>query len=490
MSYFAAGGSNLHVFVYALRFPELIYVSAGATLTTVVVPLYSSLMAKNGRGRADVFLQNILNISGLLLIVLVAAGVLLAPVIPVLTGFRDTPAEYGYAVFYLRALMPVMFFFGISSVFQGMLQSNGRFTAAACVTLPTSLAIFIYIFLFGERFGVTGLMFATAIGLSLQAVFLVPSVIKTGFRHRFVFDYKDEGVATAARMTPPVLAGVSAYQLNTFFNATLATYFGATAMLRINNAQQFVFILTLSFVYSLTAVYFPKLTRLWAAGDTDGYIQCLAESTATALFFLIPLAVGFMTLRYEIFDLIARWGRFGAEDTRLTGDFTGLYALGVIAMGLKEIFDRGFYAQKNAKTSAAVGFMIMGVNVAFSLVFMRFIGAYALPLSYAVSCTAGVCALAFKMRKKCGGMPGRFLSDNLKCAAAALIMGAAVVMVSMLLKRAFIMEDLLSRIVRLMVPVSIGATVYFAAAYLLRVPYCVKAAGNIMMKWRKKAADG
>ena len=491
MSFYDAETTSIGIFVYALKFPDVIFTSVGTALTTVVVPMYSSMLAKNERARADMFLSNIISVSGLLLIALVIAGAVAAPVFPAFSGYSGDAGSYAYAVFCLRTLMPVMFFFGLSFIFQGMLQSNGRFFMPACVSLPTSVLTVAYIFFFGDRFGVTGLLFVMLAGLSLQAVFLVPSVIATGYRYRPSFGFKDPELVAAAKMTPPVLAGVSAYQINMVFNVSMATYFGATALLRLNNAQNLMLAAALSFVYSITAVYFPKLTASWASGDADAYRSGLSEAIVTALFFLLPLSAGFILLRYRIFDLLARWGSFGAEDVRLAGDFFGLYSLGMIAMGLKEILDRGFYAQKNTKISAAVGFLIMGANVAFSLILMRYAGAYALPVSFSASCTVGAAALILIMRKKCGAFFAGATGDAIKCAASAAVMCAAVALASYLTNRAFSLPEenvtIAARTARLVVPAAVGACVYFAAAYLLRVRCCRRMFAGIIKK--RGAAD-
>ena len=472
ISFYGGGDIRLNIFMYALNIPNVIFTSVGAALIIVVVPLYASILSKDQK-KADDFLHKIISVAGLLLVALAAAGFLLAPVIPMLGAYRYEPENYKYAVFSLRVLMPVIFFFGLSNIFQGMLQTNGRFLAPAAVSLPTSLITICYIFFFGDRYGVTGLLFTTLAGLSLQVCVLIIPVIKTGYRYRPRFGFRDPEIVSAARMAVPVLIGVSAYQFNMIFNATMSTYFKAEALLIY--AQNLILVSVLSFIYSMTAVYFPRLARLWTSDDAPGYKFCLTEIINTALFFLIPLTVGFIALRYQVFDLLARWRNFGERDMLLSGDFMGLYAIGIIAMGLKEILDRGFYAQKNTRISAVAGFFIMGVNIVLSLILMNFIGVYALPLSYSISSCAGVAVLYIKMRKICGPFTG-IARDIFKCAAAAVIMGAVIIAQLYFLKRmdAYRYGEVITRAVRLFAPVLSGVIIYFAASYLMGVMYCKK----------------
>lgn len=471
MSAYGAEDTRLNIFVYAYKLPDLIFTSIGATLTTVVVPLYSSLLAKGEDGRAKAFLDNIISITGLLLLLLVGLGLMIAPVFPIFSAYSRDPEQYQYAVFSLRVLMPVMFFYGMSYIFQGVLQSHNRFLLPAAVSLPSSLTVILYVVLWGERYGVTGLLFAIFLGLSLQAVILLPGVFKTGYRYSPSFLFKDEEIVMAARMMLPVLAGVSAYQLNMIFNLSMSTHFGAVALL--SYVQNLLLVSVLSFVYSVTAVYYPRLTARWSVRDEEGYGAFLGETITTALFFLIPMSFGFILLRYQVFDLLARWGRFSHQDMILAGDFMGLYALGIVAMGLKEILDKGFYSQKNTKISAIMGFVIMGANVCFSLFFIRFMDVRALPLSYSVSSTIGVCGLLAVMKKKSPSFTRGVLPTVAKCFASAAIMGIAIIVELYFLNGLELSSQILTRAVRLFVPVVTGVAVYFAAAYALRIPYCV-----------------
>ncbi|MCL1852589.1 MAG: hypothetical protein FWF88_06090 [Peptococcaceae bacterium] len=117
--------------------------------------------------------------------------------------------------------MPIMFFYGLNYIFQAILQSQWRFKLPALVSLPSSLVVIIYVCVLGRVFAVTGLLFASLLGLSLQALILVPAVIKVGYRYRFRLELSPD-IKLALKLSVPTFISVVAYQVNILFNYCLS----------------------------------------------------------------------------------------------------------------------------------------------------------------------------------------------------------------------------------------------------------------------------
>jgi putative peptidoglycan lipid II flippase len=143
------------------------------------------------------------------------------------------------------------------------------------------------------------------------------------------------------------------------------------------------------------------------------------------LFLVLPAALGFFLLRFEIMEFLL--GRNNAyADTILAGNLMGMYALGVIAIAFKEVADRGFYATKDSKTRAGFGLLIMAVNVGAVIALVPRFGAYAMPLAYGAAAAAGSAGLLIRLQLRSRFVTFRFLAEVLKTAVAAGVMfGAA-----------------------------------------------------------------
>ncbi len=468
MPVYGAKDISLNIYSYALNLPNVIFTCIGTLLTTVVIPVYSGLLAKEDTKKAKSFLDNILTVSGTLMIALVGIGMLIAPFIVGFSAYGQVPDQADYAVYATRVLMPVMFFHGLCFIFQGILQSHGKFKLVAAVSIPTSLTTMFYMIFFGKQFGVDGLLIATLVGLCAQSLILLPAVLKTGYRYKPSFNLKNPELRSCSKLIAPVLLGVSAYQINTLYNVTIASEFNVVTLMV--NVQNLLVTSVLTVVYSATAVYYPRLTVHWALNNIEEFKKSLSEIISGLLFLLIPATLGFIAVRYSLFNLISRWGEVTWDDILLSGNMLALYAMGIWALGLKEVFDRAFYAQKNAKISGFVGLLIMVANVVFSLSLLKVCGVFALPLAYSLSSSLGVSVLIIFMYKKIGKLDTDLWKHIIKCTASALIMFLFVIMMQLAIQP-FVNNRLLSRVLELGVPVFVGVAVYFVSVCLLKVKH-------------------
>lgn len=485
MSFYGADNLELNIYSYAIAIPNTIFNCFGTALSTVFIPIYAGHLAKGENDKAARFANNIITIASAFTAALILVGIALSPVLPKLTSF-DSGEGYGFAVKALMIMMPVMLFYGLNYIFQGILQSKGKYGWPAFVSVPSSLVVIGYVFTLGDKFGVTGLLLATFIGLSLQALILIPPAIKAGFRYKPSFKLKDEDVINAGKMTVPVLIGVSAYQFNMFFNTTMIARFDGMVTL-LTFVQNIVVYMVLAFVYSVTAVVYPKLTASAAEGKMDEYKYTLTSVLSTTLTLLVPITFGFMTVREPMLQLISNYGKITDSDIKKAGLLVLMYSIGIIGVGSKEILDRAFYALKDTKLPAINGFIIMAVNVVLSLTLTNIIGAYGIPLAYSVASLTGLGVLLIALRKKIGQYCKGLGTNFVKCVISGIIMSVAVIAVNFGLDNVISSDSLIVRLVKLGVPVCVGVAVYAVMIVILRVDAVKPIVDLIKRKVFKKA---
>lgn len=462
MSFYGASDAYLNIYSYAVSVPNIIFTCFGTALSTVVIPIYAGYVAKGERGKAKSFADTLLTVTTVFTSLLVLVGVAISPFLPRFTSLGDL----GFATRALMIMMPAMLFYGWNYIFQGMLQSHGKYGWPAFVSVPSSLVVIFYVVFLGDAYGITGLLVATLIGLCLQALILLPPLFKEGYRFCPCFSLENEDMRTALRMTGPVLLGVSAYQVNMFYNTTMIANFEGMVTL-LTYVQNITLYLVLAFAYSITAVLYPKLTAFAARDDMDGYKEALCKVLSTVLMLLIPATFGFISVREPLLELITKWGKVTDGEITAAAGLLMMYAVGIVGIGLKEILDRAFYALKKTKLPALVGVFIMAVNIGVSLVLMRYIGAYGIPLAYSVASLSGSLLLLFCLRKHIGAF-GRGLGRVcLKSLAASACMYAVVVFLRDSLMVAIPGTAITDRLIRLFVPCIVGVLVYAIFAVLL-----------------------
>ncbi len=484
VSVFGTDNIYINIYSYAITIPNTIFNCFGTTLSTVVIPIYASHIANKNYEGAKKFADNVITVASVFTFLLVLCGMALSFVLPKFTSFNEGDS-YSFAVKSLMILMPVMLFYGLNYIFQGMLQSVGKYGMPAFVSAPGSILIILYVLLFADRYGVMGLVVVTAFGLSLQALLLIPSLVRSGYRYKPRFDLKDDDMRSALRMMVPVLLGASSYQINVFYNNSMAAGFDGFVTV-MTYVQNLVVYMVLAFVYSVTSVLYPKLTKAAATGDMDGYKNTLSGVLCNVWMLLIPISAGFIAVRQELLQLIIGWGANGDESINKASVVMLLYSFSVVSVGSKEIIDRAFYSLKDTKLPAINGFVIMASNIVLSLVFMPFMGGYGLPLAYSVSSVIGLCVLLYLLKRKIGSFAKGALVSFIKCTASAIIMYFAVTGLRFVLPTSFGIGQAADRVLKLGILCIFGVAVYGILIIVLRVPQAV----NVMAKLKNKLVKG
>ncbi|MCL1877623.1 MAG: polysaccharide biosynthesis C-terminal domain-containing protein, partial [Defluviitaleaceae bacterium] len=418
---------------------------------------------------AKKFIDNVISISFVLLGIFVALGVAFAPLVSrLISGGEFTDPEHiAFLTFSLRILMPVMIFFGFGAIFTGLLQSHGSFRLPAFASAPGGIILIVYIIFFSDRFGVAGLVFATALGVLMQPVVLLPAVWRLGYRYKFALDLRNKNVRAAGKLCIPIVISAASYQMHFLFGHSVALQLNTTAVM--DYAQQVVQVLILTIVYAIAAVYFPKLSVLWAKKAanpaSDAYNEVLRNAMLYVFFLVLPAASGVFILRMEIMDFLLNFGdtaASGPDGIILAGNLMGAYSIGVIAIAFKEVADRAFYSEKDSVTPAIFGVLIMIVNISVVFLLVGRFGAFAMPAAYGIAAIIGGGGLLFILHKRIKFVNLKFLGELFKNILAVAIMMSAAFFV----READFFDN---RILGLILPAIVGAVVYFAAAFALRI---------------------
>ncbi len=462
------GTIGLEIYSWAIQIPNIVFNSLGTALATVIIPIFAGYISTGQKERAFKFADNIIGIS---LVFTAALSVLCIAAAPLILYFtpRFRAQDHSFAVFALRVMFPIMVFYAMNYVFQGILQSFGRFNMPAFVSIPSSLIVIFYVIFLGRIYGVRGLVVATFIGLTTQALILIPPIFKTEYRYHPSFNLINEDIIKAVKLVPPILIGTSAYQVNMFFNTSFSSSFENTIPV-MSWVQNLILYAVLAFVFSVTAVVFPKFTALAANNDIQGLKASLNKVLRSVLYLLIPCTAGFIAVRYQLVELLIKWGKMGEKDVALASGMMGLYALGISGVGIKEVVDRAFYSLKDTLRPTVNGVIMVAVNISASLILACFIGVYGIPLGYSVSSLTGAFVLLYLIRRKVGALGFKnMISYTIKVAAASGLMFLSVIAVNMILEGYTFGLPFLDRCVKLFAPVASGVVVYYLFTYLFKI---------------------
>ena len=466
LSYFGADSEQLNIFSWVLQIPNYLFQSLGTGLCSTFIPLFAALLAQKKLEEANRFGSNILCITLCGTAMLVALGWAISPLLPGLTDFSDK----AYALQSLLIIMPVMLFYALTNIYQGILQSMDRHLSAALVNLPSGIVILLYIALGADRFGVTGLLLTVVFGLFLQFAVLPLPAHRAGFRFHPVLDLRDPQIRTVGRMMLPTILGASAYHFNMFFNNTMMSAVEPGSVTLFNFVQTLIITSVMTLVLAITSVKYPALTVCVANEDMPGFRRELSGTMGGMIYLLTPITFGLICLGHPLLELISLHGRVIPENIDTEAAFLTMYSLCIVFLGLKEIADRALYSLRITRISAWVGVVIMSVNILCGWLLSRLtpLGAAGIPLGYSLGVIAGTVWLLSRLKGKISFFGGDLKATAVKSILGAMIMSAAVLAAHRSLSIPFGSGSILHRIILVLLPTVIGMAVYFAVTYLLK----------------------
>jgi len=363
-------GQELDAYFLAFRIPDFIYgILIMGGVSVIFLPVFAEYFKKSEK--EGWFLSNVvLNCFLVLLIILCGILAVLTPWLIKLIAPGFDLAQRDLAISLTRIMFLSPIFFGLSSIFSGILHYFNRFLAYSVAPILYNLGIIFGIIFFVPAFGVMGLVYGVILGAFSHWAIQIPAAHVSGFRYMPVFNFKYPGLLKIFKFMTWRIIGASVYNINliviTAIASTLAI--GSIAVFNFaNNLSHFpIGIIGASFAMAA----FPALSRAWAAGAKEKFLENFSSTFRQILFLVIPVSLLIFLFRVEIVQLILGVGRFGWPEVQLTSASLGLFSLGIFALTLAPFLLRLFFSLQDVKTPTIIGLVYMVLTVVTSFLFV------------------------------------------------------------------------------------------------------------------------
>ncbi len=377
---------ELDAFFAAFRIPDLTYqlVAAGA-LASALVPVISSLLAKDEASRGWRVVSTVANALTIGLVVLSVGFAIAAPVlVTVITpGFDLVQTELTIRLTRIMLLGPL--FLALGAVATSILNASDRFAAAAIAPIAYNIAIIIAAVVLGPIIGVTALAIGVVAGSILHLLIQLRPIARwTSYRWAPILDAGDAETRKVVALLIPRALGLAAVQVTFLVNTTLASTLGPGAI-----TAYTVAFTTLQLPLGLVAVplgvvLLPTMSRAAATGAMTEYGDLVERSVHLLAYVMMPITVLMLILRREIVELLYAYGRFDDEALALTTETLAVFTLGLVAHALIAVLARAFYAVQDTRTPVAAAVLAVAVNVVVSVATVGTLGLAGLALGIAV----------------------------------------------------------------------------------------------------------
>lgn len=297
-------------------------------------------------------------------------------------------ARFDLAVFYGRIAFPYILFVSLAALLSGVLNSLGRFLAAAAAPVLLNI-FFIGAFLIATQLGLDiGTTLAVTVPLAgiAQLVAVWIAADRAGYRliprmPRLTPDLKKLAIIAV----PAALAG-GVVQVNLLVGRQVASWEDAGGAIAWLYYADRLYQLPLGVVaIAIGVVLLPDLSRKLQAGDDVGGQDAFNRAGEVALALTIPCSVALCTIPNILISVLFERGAFTEEDTYYTAVAVTIYGLGLPAFVLQKVFQPLYFAREDTKRPFYFALVAMVLNAGIAIGLSPWIGYVAAAIATTVA---------------------------------------------------------------------------------------------------------
>ena len=472
----------MSAFVVAFRIPNLFRRLFGeGALSSAFVPVFMESRKNEGEESAWQLASRVLTLAGLGLLVLTAAGILIA-------GFMMHSAEDGTQRALIlpltRIMLPYMLFICLAALTASILNSYHHFSVPALspslMNITWIVSVLIICPLMGDTleekiFGLAwGVLFSGLIQLGIQ----LPVLRRFGFHYRFSLVWSDPRVWKVFLLMGPATLGLAVTQINVMVNSLLAAWIGPWAPAALFYSERLLYLPQGILATAMSTVLLPVFAGHAAAKRGDQVLNTINHSLRMLMFVMTPAAVGLLVLSRPIIQMLFEWGQFDAHSTDLTTLALQCYAPGLLVFSLAKVFVPAFYAHQDTRTPVKVGVLCVLLNLSLNIFFLITLPTHlkhaGLAASTVIAEAFNGIALGWLLHRRMGS-PGwvSMLKSAGKALFAALVMGLLIWLALPWIYQ-YVLELValtkVAQIISVLVVIAGGMLVYIGLGLLLKCP--------------------
>lgn len=362
-------------FNIANTLPNIVYeLLLGGVLASIVVPLL--VRAQDDPDGGQAYTQRLLTVAMTALAAATVIAVIAAPLFTAIyvdgSSNQANPA-LTTALAYL--LLPEILFYGIFALLQAILNAKHIFGPAAWAPVVNNLVVMATIGVYALVPGqmsldpvhiddphVLILGLGVTLGIVAQAVMLVPSLLRTGFRPRWNFGI-DARMKEFGGLAAWIVAYVAISQVGYAVTTRVLTHGDAGGMTAYYNAW-LLFQLPYGVIgVSLLVAIMPRLSRSAADGDHRRLVAQLSYASRISTVALVPIAAVMTIVGSAVGVALFSFGKGDIAGATRLGDALAVGSFGLLPFALVMLQLRVFYALKDARTPTMIMLVMTAVKV-------------------------------------------------------------------------------------------------------------------------------
>lgn len=370
--------------------PNIMYLLLiGGALNAIFIPqIVRHLQNDSDHGKR--FIDQLLSATIVFLFLITVLAILFAPtLIGLFAPSNMSEAQFELAVAFARFCLPQVFFYGLFTMIQQVLNAQNRFTLsffAPVLNNVIAIGVFVsFIFVASplnhsnldlplEQVALLGL--GSTLGVALQALILLPALKSTGYAFSFNFSWRESDLGKTLQLAKWTIALIAVNQIAyiivtrfvTSVNIEAAISSGTAAGLTTYQKANLIYILPHSIItISLITALLPKLSSSANQNNDKDFGRLATYSFRMILTLMIPIALFLFITAEDIAVFLFGYGAAGIDAARIVGAVTALFALGLPAFSLIYVINRIWYSLEDTRTPFLFSIAINVIAIALGM---------------------------------------------------------------------------------------------------------------------------
>jgi putative peptidoglycan lipid II flippase len=397
-------GPLADAFFVAFKLPNFLRrLFAEGAFNAGFVPMFARTLEGEGRMAAKAFAEQAQAIQVAVLVPLVLLAIVAMPwVIRVLApGFEPGSERYEGAVELSRITFVYILFIALVALYGGVLNSVGRFAAAAAAPILLNLCLIGALALSALWLDAPAHALAWGVAAAglLQLLWLRLAVRREGMTPALCRPRLSPQIKRLFALILPGAIGAGVAQINLFIDVMIASLLPAGAVSYLYYADR-VNQLPLGVIgVAVGTALLPLMARHLRAGQIEHAMHNQNRAIELALLLTVPAAAGLMVLCGPIISVLFERGAFGAEASRATSAALAAYALGLPAYVLIKVLTPGFFAREDTRTPVKIAIVCLISNVVIALALIWWLAHVGIALATALSAWLNAGLLGHGLRR-------------------------------------------------------------------------------------------
>jgi putative peptidoglycan lipid II flippase len=341
------------------------------------------------------------------------------------------PVKAALCVRLTRIVLPGQLCFFAGGVFGAVLLVRKQFSVQAFSPLIYGLGTIVGGILLVHRMGISSLAIGTLAGAFLGP-FLLNAIFarRAGTRYRPILDWRDPGLREWARLSLPLIVGVSLVSADSWIIAHFASKTAGAVSLMTYAKQLFAAPMTI-LAQAAGAASMPFFASLWSKQRHYEFATSVADSVSRVAALGLLVASMMVVLGLPAIELIYLGGRFSAADCRVCAGYFAVFSISLFLWSAQAIYARAFYAAGNTFHPMAAGTVITLVSLPIYYSLYHRYGAIGLAVASDLGIAMQTVALAVLLhRRRMVSLASLDYAEMGRCLLAAVASGAGVGLLS------------------------------------------------------------